>query len=97
MCIRDRKYPEIMQKSTDGDMSMPAGSDTSTPPDDGSMQTVSYTHLVHRGFSFSVSFPLLYAYFGRKTNYLWKDTTIYGGSALPPVSYTHLDVYKRQV
>ena len=32
------KYPEIMQKSMDGDMSMPAGSDTSTPPDDGSMQ-----------------------------------------------------------
>ena len=43
----------------DGDMSMPAGSDTSTPPDDGSMQkfpafegkdldgntAVSYTHL----------------------------------------------------
>ncbi|MFQ9427427.1 MAG: TlpA disulfide reductase family protein [Oscillospiraceae bacterium] len=27
-----------MQKSMDGDMSMPAGSDTSTPPDDGSMQ-----------------------------------------------------------
>ena len=45
---------------------------------------------VHRGFSFSVSFPLLYAYFGRETNYLWKDTTIYGGSALS-------DVYKRQV
>ena len=38
---------------------------------------------VHRGFSFSVSFPLLYAYFGRETNYLWKDTTICGGSALP--------------
>ena len=38
--------------------------------------------VVHRGFSFSVSFPLLYAYFGRETNYLWKDTTIYGGSAL---------------
>ena len=32
------KYPEIMQKSMDGDMSMPAGSDTSNPPDDGSMQ-----------------------------------------------------------
>ena len=32
------KYPEIVQKSMDGDMSMPAGSDTSTPPDDGSMQ-----------------------------------------------------------
>ena len=27
-----------MQKSMDGDMSRPAGSDTSTPPDDGSMQ-----------------------------------------------------------
>ena len=34
----EEKYPEIMQKSMDGDMSMPAGSDTSTPPDDGSMQ-----------------------------------------------------------
>ena len=34
----EEKYPEIMQKSMDSDMSMPAGSDTSTPPDDGSMQ-----------------------------------------------------------
>lgn len=34
----ENKYPEIMQKSMNGDMSMPAGSDTSTPPDDGSMQ-----------------------------------------------------------
>ena len=34
----EEKYPEIMQKSMDGDMSMPAGSDTSNPPDDGSMQ-----------------------------------------------------------
>lgn len=34
----EEKYPEIMQESMDGDMSMPAGSDTSTPPDDGSMQ-----------------------------------------------------------
>ena len=34
----EEKYPEIMQKSMDGDMSMPGGSDTSTPPDDGSMQ-----------------------------------------------------------
>ena len=34
----EKKYPEIMQKSTDGDMSMPAGSGTSNPPDDGSMQ-----------------------------------------------------------
>lgn len=34
----EEKYPEIIQKSMDGDMSMPAGSDTSTPPDDGSMK-----------------------------------------------------------
>ena len=34
----EEKYPEIVQESMDGDMSMPAGSDTSTPPDDGSMQ-----------------------------------------------------------
>ena len=34
----EEKYPEIMQKSTDGDMSVPAGSDMTTPPDDGSMQ-----------------------------------------------------------
>ena len=34
----EERYPEIMQKSMDGDMSMPAGSDTSTPPDDSSMQ-----------------------------------------------------------
>ena len=34
----EEKYPEIMQKSMDGDMSMPAGSDTSNSPDDGSMQ-----------------------------------------------------------
>ena len=34
----EEKYPEIMQQSMDGDMSMPEGSDTSTPPDDGSMQ-----------------------------------------------------------
>ena len=34
----EEKYPEIMQKSMDGDMCMPAGCDTSTPPDDGSMQ-----------------------------------------------------------
>ena len=34
----EEKYPEIMQKSMNGDMSMPAGSNTSTPPDDGSMQ-----------------------------------------------------------
>ena len=34
----EEKYPEIVQKSMDGDMSVPGGSDTSTPPDDGSMQ-----------------------------------------------------------
>ena len=34
----EEKYPEIMQESMDGDMSMPAGSDTSTSPDDSSMQ-----------------------------------------------------------
>ena len=34
----EEKYPELMQKSMDSDMSMPAGSDTSNPPDDGSMQ-----------------------------------------------------------
>ncbi|RHO61417.1 TlpA family protein disulfide reductase [Butyricicoccus sp. AM05-1] len=34
----EEKYPDIMQKSMDGDMSVPAGSDTSDPPDDGSMQ-----------------------------------------------------------
>ena len=34
----EEKYPEIVQKSMDGDMSMPAGSDTSNPPNDGSMQ-----------------------------------------------------------
>ena len=34
----ENKYPEIMQESMDGDMSVPAGSDMTTPPDDGSMQ-----------------------------------------------------------
>ena len=34
----EEKYPEIMQNSMDGAMSMPAGSDMTTPPDDGSMQ-----------------------------------------------------------
>ena len=34
----EEKYPEIMQKSMDGDMSMPAGSDTRQKSDDGSMQ-----------------------------------------------------------
>ena len=32
------KYPEAAQESTDGAMSVPAGNDTTTPPDDGSMQ-----------------------------------------------------------
>ena len=32
------KYPEAAQESTDGAMSVPAGSDMTTPPDDGSMQ-----------------------------------------------------------
>ena len=34
----EEKYPEIVQESIDGDMSVPAGSDMTTPPDDGSMQ-----------------------------------------------------------
>ena len=34
----ENKYPDIMQESIDGAMSMPAGSDMTTPPDDGSMQ-----------------------------------------------------------
>ena len=34
----ENKYPDIMQKSMDGDMSVPAGSDMTNPPDDGSMQ-----------------------------------------------------------
>ena len=34
----EEKYPDIMQESIDGAMSMPAGSDMTTPPDDGSMQ-----------------------------------------------------------
>ena len=34
----ENKYPEIMQESMDGDMSVPAGSDMTNPPDDGSMQ-----------------------------------------------------------
>ena len=34
----EKKYPEAAQQSTDGDMSMPAGSDMTTPPDDGSVQ-----------------------------------------------------------
>ena len=34
----ENKYPEIMQESIDGDMSVPAGSDMTNPPDDGSMR-----------------------------------------------------------
>ena len=34
----EKKYPEAAQQSMDGAMSMPAGSDMTNPPDDGSMQ-----------------------------------------------------------
>ena len=34
----EEKYPEAAQESTDGAMSVPAGSDMTTSPDDGSMQ-----------------------------------------------------------
>ena len=34
----EKEYPEAAQQSTDGAMSVPAGSDMTTPPDDGSMQ-----------------------------------------------------------
>ena len=34
----EEKYPEAAQESTDGAMSVPAGNDTTTPPDDGSIQ-----------------------------------------------------------
>ena len=34
----EEKYPEAAQESTDDAMSVPAGNDTTTPPDDGSMQ-----------------------------------------------------------
>ena len=34
----EKKYPEAAQQSMDGAMSMPAGSDMTKPPDDGSMQ-----------------------------------------------------------
>ena len=34
----EKKYPEAAQQSTDGAMSVPAGSDMTTPPDDGSIQ-----------------------------------------------------------
>ena len=38
LTMLEEKYPNIAQESTDGDMSVPAGSDMTTPPDDGSMQ-----------------------------------------------------------
>ena len=34
----EKKYPEVARKSLDGDMSVPAGSNTTTPPNDGSMK-----------------------------------------------------------
>ena len=34
----EKTYPEAAQQSTDGAMSVPAGSDMTTPPDDGSLQ-----------------------------------------------------------
>ena len=34
----EKKYPEAAQQSLDSDMSVPAGSDMTNPPDDGSMQ-----------------------------------------------------------
>ena len=38
LTMLEEKCPNIAQESTDGDMSVPAGSDMTTPPDDGSMQ-----------------------------------------------------------
>ncbi len=38
LTLIEEKYPEAAQKSTDDAMSVPAGSDMTTPPDDGSMQ-----------------------------------------------------------
>ena len=38
LTMLEEKYPEIMQESIDGDMSVPAGDDMSMAPDDGSMQ-----------------------------------------------------------
>ena len=38
LTMLEEKYPDIARESTDGDMSVPAGSDMTTPPDDGSMQ-----------------------------------------------------------
>ena len=38
LTLIEEKYPEVAQQSTDDAMSVPAGSDTTTPLDDGSMQ-----------------------------------------------------------
>ena len=38
LTLIEEKYPEAAQQPTDGAMSVPAGSDMTTPPDDGSMQ-----------------------------------------------------------
>ena len=38
LTMLEEKYPEIMQESIDGDMSVPAGSDMTNQPDDGRMQ-----------------------------------------------------------
>ena len=38
LTLIEEKYPEVAQQSTDDAMSVPAGSDMTTPPDDGSMQ-----------------------------------------------------------
>ena len=38
MTLIEEKYPEVAQQSTDDAMSVPAGSDMTTPLDDGSMQ-----------------------------------------------------------
>ena len=38
LTMLEEKYPDIAQESIGGDMSVPAGSDMTTPPDDGSMQ-----------------------------------------------------------
>ena len=38
LAMIEEKYPEAAQESLDGSMSMPAGSDMTNPPDDGSMQ-----------------------------------------------------------
>ena len=38
LTLIEEKYPEAAQQPTDDAMSVPAGSDTTTPLDDGSMQ-----------------------------------------------------------